>query len=1415
MARRRLGLNVGPPLDFSPNSLVLKDVAKSCREWFAQDTGVLTPFDTGDPLTLRASDGYPILDPGKAAATLILREMTDTGSSVPLYPGGTYVLTFRGTGRVSVHFDAAFTETTTGHMEFLVTAGTGGILIKIEESDPTDPVHDLKCFQKKYEGNLGQPFVDEWLDDVAQLAGPIRDMDLGETNFCQLTTFANRCTPEHYTWTLREKGGWPLELRVALANATGRDLWTQVPHGLNAADGAQWVRFLHDRTTGKVVAGKSNEVWNSVFTTDTFTGEQGQYLHYQNLGASQGMGGGDLFLGLIQAYSRDTRQMFEAIEADLGDLSRVVRDVGGWIAEGAGEFFNDQALGFEGLAAKADQLSIAPYPGTSVFDAGKSAATMAQEAYDDVLEVGRWIDLQKAIADSYSVDLGFYEGGHGVESGNTADGPLVTAVHDDPLSERITAELWGEAFYRAGGDPLACAFMAYGRGWAKPFGHKRFPGQDPADAPKWRGLAAFAAGGKGGVRVQNGTVSFGSSGTTDTVTLPVAVDVEKAFVRVTNILSTSHGHTGGQASSTPLRDLSIEVELTDATTLTFTRLGSAAAVDHDIQWAVISYEGPAGGEYEFKVRGVGKATLANGTAEERVDLSGPISQPLRCAAFRTFLSCDSASNPYGAALSTVDVDPATEELVVKRSATSVEVDIGWCVVEFTGSAWAVARYVHEFAAAGGLEALGPMLAADDKTFLFGSQRIQAGQNGLDEVGFLLAPVSGTLFGRVRVGADNVASGGYEVVVFQVAAADLFVQHGGTLLGTPGAGSGNSVYTAPLATALDSKHRAAAFFTADTNAGTAEHPRASWSGQLRVAGAFRADRSYTGEPSDVIYNVVEFPDPDVGELVGESWVQLSSLSTLEGDGALAGSATLDLDGTADLSGPTPTDNPIAGSATLDLAGSATIDSELVGPLAGSIGLDLTGTAAIEAEAELAGSATLDLYAVPPALTDEPELAGTAELELAGTAAIAADVETGGTAGLELDAEGFLLNGTTDDSDTADPFNLGGTSSGTAFEPGSAPAPVPRPELPASEFSPELAAALAEDPNTLSILVDGRQFVGWTRARVRSSMLEAADSFELEVTRGEPWLIRGDTEADVLLGTDVLLRGRVDALNASLGGQGVRVGVAGRSLSSDLIDGSFAGKATDLIGQTLEQVVEYLTAPYDVQVQGAVPDAEPFELFSIQPAESAWAALERACRLRGVLLTSTPAGALELVQPGAYAADVALVEGQNLKAATLQVDRSGRFRTYKIAGVPNAAGFKALINKQKPTAAEAFATDPAIREARRLTLLPEQGVDFTNAQARADWEASYRAAKGAVLQLLTVGWRQHRRGAPWRKNMLVRVSVPSLYVEQVLLIRDVDYSRDEANGQQTLLTCVRPGAFTPNPVVPQEDSPSSGWEGLIGG
>ncbi|MDX2064639.1 MAG: PA14 domain-containing protein [Fimbriimonadaceae bacterium] len=121
---------------------------------------------------------------------------------------------------------------------------------------------------------VGTVFTDEYVA-LHQRGSVIRMMDFSATNGNLQRTWAERQTVDRLTFYSNEQdpGYWwqgkgaPWEHAIALANATGRDLWVNVPAFADDDYARQLARFIRDRLNPnlKVYFEYSNEIWNFSF----------------------------------------------------------------------------------------------------------------------------------------------------------------------------------------------------------------------------------------------------------------------------------------------------------------------------------------------------------------------------------------------------------------------------------------------------------------------------------------------------------------------------------------------------------------------------------------------------------------------------------------------------------------------------------------------------------------------------------------------------------------------------------------------------------------------------------------------------------------------------------------------------------------------------------------------------------------------------------------------------------------------------------------------------------------------------------------------------------------------------------------------------------------------------------------------
>jgi prophage tail gpP-like protein len=339
--------------------------------------------------------------------------------------------------------------------------------------------------------------------------------------------------------------------------------------------------------------------------------------------------------------------------------------------------------------------------------------------------------------------------------------------------------------------------------------------------------------------------------------------------------------------------------------------------------------------------------------------------------------------------------------------------------------------------------------------------------------------------------------------------------------------------------------------------------------------------------------------------------------------------------------------------------------------------------------------------------------------------------------------------------------------------------------------------------LVLRVEGKKYSGWKTIRVTRSIEALCGGFALSVSermtgKSKPWPIREEDECAVLIGDWPVITGYVDKRQPSYSKDAHSFTVAGRDKTSALVDCSADLAKWEFVNVPLKTLAEKLCDPFaiSVLVQSGLTLPNVARL-SVDPGESAFEALERACRMAGVLPVSD-AGDLLLTRAGSARATTELVEGENILEASGDYDATGRFATYKVLGQSRGTDdfFGAGAASAKGTA-----TDEGVRRIDRTLVVRADG-STTSAQAksRAQWEATVRAARSQTATITVQGWTQND-GSLWAVNSIVRVKSPLIGIDSDMLLAGVTFTLDDG-GTKTELALTRPDAFKPQPSVPKK-------------
>jgi prophage tail gpP-like protein len=364
---------------------------------------------------------------------------------------------------------------------------------------------------------------------------------------------------------------------------------------------------------------------------------------------------------------------------------------------------------------------------------------------------------------------------------------------------------------------------------------------------------------------------------------------------------------------------------------------------------------------------------------------------------------------------------------------------------------------------------------------------------------------------------------------------------------------------------------------------------------------------------------------------------------------------------------------------------------------------------------------------------------------------------------------------------------------------------------------------EERHRVDVRVGKRDYRKWQSATISYGLETAARTFAISATQPRkkgnptddpattppvPGLYVGDA-IEVYVGTGrervKLITGYTDAIAPSYDVGSTGIGISGRSKTADLVDCAAIG-AKRFKNKTIEQIAAKLAAPYGVTVRTDLPPDEttggPIKKFTVEQGEEVYEALERAARLRSLLITDNADGELVLVKaaPGSFPINLGHVFelGRNLLDGQATFDGSNVFSEYRCKGqrAGNDQDFGALV-----AGIQATATEGGIGRRRVRVLSSESGLTPAKAKARAEWEAANALGRSTLVNYTVRGWFDDSDSI-WQPGQIYPISDPYLRIEAELLLVNVDLTIDDKQGHiAKLLLAPEAGYFARLPDNPR--------------
>lgn len=327
------------------------------------------------------------------------------------------------------------------------------------------------------------------------------------------------------------------------------------------------------------------------------------------------------------------------------------------------------------------------------------------------------------------------------------------------------------------------------------------------------------------------------------------------------------------------------------------------------------------------------------------------------------------------------------------------------------------------------------------------------------------------------------------------------------------------------------------------------------------------------------------------------------------------------------------------------------------------------------------------------------------------------------------------------------------------------------------------------NTVTLRTDGRLFTGWTSVSVTRSIESVAGYFELGVNVPPGTDLSGlapGKKFTLEIEGQIVCTGYIDSRRRQMTADSMKITIAGRDKTADLIDCAAVYSGGQWKNRSLEQIARDLCTPYGVTVRWELSDKESaasFPSFTLDHSETVYEALVRASRARGVLMTSNAAGELVFSRAASTVTDE-LILGKNLLTVDFDEDFRDRFSEYIVKGYARANGADGDdIDAESIVSRKGTATDSDVTRYRPMIIIADSKITAKDAQARALREQRRRLAKSITFEAEIDGWTR-RDGQLWMPNLLVTIDASKYAIKTTeLLVSKVTLILNDQDGLKT--------------------------------
>lgn len=333
-------------------------------------------------------------------------------------------------------------------------------------------------------------------------------------------------------------------------------------------------------------------------------------------------------------------------------------------------------------------------------------------------------------------------------------------------------------------------------------------------------------------------------------------------------------------------------------------------------------------------------------------------------------------------------------------------------------------------------------------------------------------------------------------------------------------------------------------------------------------------------------------------------------------------------------------------------------------------------------------------------------------------------------------------------------------------------------------------------------------GWQKVQITTGIERVPPSFELTYTEplpGDALSVAARGMACVLsIGSDPVITGYVDRVIDRMTATEHVLTLSGRGMSEDLVDCAAVWQGAVFNNVTALDMGTKLGSPYGVVVVTDESDLVRLPQIIVNLGETAFEAIDRVCKLSGLLAFEQPNGTLLLTRVGTAQAASGFQQGMNVQEASIDNSMDQRFSDYTIV-YPGNQVFGDIGDAPLTTYSYQDTGVPRYRQ-KYVELLSnslgvagsgvESGIDLTKQQAM--WEMNRRIGRSQVVRVTADSWRDSG-GTLWTPNTLADVKLPALKVPKTqLLIGEITFKLGLDTGTTVEVELMPPAAFDIEPI-----------------